>query len=235
MCVSGFKCTASFCSAHSLVHYSWSGFWYCTLNILSRWETNEMTIVHSITRFSSLIPYSAGCHSGVILDAVKPGHMCQSEKADGGTIIGQGGIPKPALCWLRHRSLQVTFTQGSGLAFGHLRSRMTSVQPVRNTPQVKRVQHLEKLPFKPEAWQRQAATCTYIWAQQADIPWSLSSVLEFFQSENRKLNSFLDTLSLEPEKTKQKQTPKLTNKIKQTKKHWVLSPFPVHCCGLEVV
>lgn len=74
-------------------------------------ETNEMIIFHSITRFSSLIPDSAGSNSGVILYAVEPGHMWQSEKADGGTIIGQGGIPKPALCWLRRQPSSDIYTE----------------------------------------------------------------------------------------------------------------------------
>lgn len=37
-------------------------------------ETNEVIIFHSITRFSSLIPHSAGINSGVLLYAVKAGH-----------------------------------------------------------------------------------------------------------------------------------------------------------------
>lgn len=106
MCVSGFKCTATFCS----VDLATASVWYCSLNILSRREANEMIIFYSITKFSSLIPDSAGSNSDVILYAVKPGHMWQSEKAEGGTIIGQGGILKPARCWLGHQPSSDIYT-----------------------------------------------------------------------------------------------------------------------------
>lgn len=69
-----------------------------------------MVLLYCITSFSPLIPDGAGSNSSVTLYVV-PGHMWLSKKADVGTILGQGEIPKLTLCWLGRQPGRDIYTE----------------------------------------------------------------------------------------------------------------------------
>lgn len=105
MGVRGFKGTATFCSVHSQVNYSWSGHSCCLIlqfehliEMGNKW--NDHISLHN----KVLSPYSCQCWEWLWCNTA-----CSKTKThvtvqkSGGTIIGQGGIPKAAPCWLGRR------------------------------------------------------------------------------------------------------------------------------------
>lgn len=91
-----------------------------------------LVILHN--ELLSSIPDGDGSNSGVTLYAVEPGHMWQSKKADGDTILGQGEIPKPALCWLGRQPGRDIYTEWRVNVRRHMsRHLRRREQLVRNT------------------------------------------------------------------------------------------------------
>lgn len=92
-----------------------------------------MVLLYCITSFSPLFPDGTGSNSGVTL-YVEPGHMWLSKKADGGTILGRGEIPKLALCWLGRQPGRDIYTERRVNVCRHMSWHLRRrEQPVRNT------------------------------------------------------------------------------------------------------